>query len=249
MMNKQFIAGFGLAALVLIGAVTFASWNGNTPNDNTNNTQSGLSQADLTRFIEAMRTKVVTEMGQPIEGFEPFMFMRVFPGLIAQDFNNVDALIGRYVVANGEVTYDLNGEQELHSAARAISDEGMEQIFLNILSRITLMAGSDQVDGVLEAIGASPGPDPTVTEGETTTITGTITCLPHKGDGPHTMECAFGLQATNGKHYALQNLWDVAPELTETQIAIRVTGVLSAPAANEKYDIVGVIKVTKAEKI
>ncbi len=249
MMNKQFIAGFVLAALVLVGAVTFASWNGGGTPVDSGNTSSGLSQADKTRFIDTVRAKVVAEIGQPIEGYEPFMFMRVYPGLIAQDFNNIDALIGRYVVANGQVTYDLNGEQELHSAARAISDEGMEQLFLNILARISLMAGSDQVDGVLNAISAAPGPDPTVGTGTETTLTGKITCLPHKGDGPHTMECAFGLVTAEGNHYALQNLWDVAPTITDTEVRVRVTGVVSTPAANEKYDIVGVVKVTKVEKL
>mgnify|MGYP003393360819 CR=1 FL=1 len=249
-MNKQFIAGFALAAIVLVGAVTFASWNGALVSEDTGgNSNNSIPQEQVTRFTEAMRAKVITEMGQPIEGFEPFMFMRVYPGLTAQDFNNVDALIGRYVVVNGEVTYDLNGEQELHSAARAISDEGMEQLLGNILARISLLSGSDPVQGALDAISAAPGPDPTVDEGNETTLTGKITCLPHKGDGPHTMECAFGLVTTEGNHYALQNLWDVAPDITDTEARVRVTGVVSTPEANEKYDIVGVIKVTKVERI
>ncbi len=247
-MNKQFIFGFAAAALVLIGAVTYASWGTvNTPG--TGNTNNTIPQEDVTRFTEAMRAKTIAEVGQPIEGFEPSMFMQAYPGLTAQDFNGVDALIGRYVVVNGEVQYDLNGEQELHSAARAISDEGMAQLLGNILARITLMVGSDQVEGALEAISGAPGPDEVVDGGNETTLTGKITCLPHKGDGPHTMECAFGLVTTDGNHYALQNLWEVAPGITDTEVRVRVTGTVSTPAANEKYDIIGVMKVTKVEKI
>lgn len=237
MINKQFIAGFALAGLVLAGAITFAAWGGITapePGDTNGNSE------EVTRFTEAMRSKVVTEIGQPIEGFEPFMFMQVYPGLIAEDFHNVNALIGRYVAVDGEVTYDLQGEQELHSAARAISDEGMEQLFNNILARVSLMAGSDPVEGALQAIsGAS---EPTVLEG-------TITCLPHKGDGPHTLECAFGLQTANGQHYGLRNLWDVNPDLNETQVRVRVTGEITPPEPNEKYDIVGIVEVESAERI
>jgi len=131
-MNKQFIAGFAVAALVLVGAVTFASWNGSTP----------------------------------------------------VDAGNTSPIVG----------------------------------------------------GTADNLG-------------TTTVSGVITCLPHKGDGPHTMECAFGLKAPDGTFYALQDLWTVAPDMTETEVSVRVTGAVSTPAADEKYDIVGVIKVTKVEKL
>ncbi len=80
-------------------------------------------------------------------------------------------------------------------------------------------------------------------------VRGMVTCLPHKGDGPHTMECAFGLKAQSGKHYALKNLWEVAPDIMDTNVDIEVKGYLTAPEANEKYDIEGVIDVSEATKI
>jgi hypothetical protein len=243
-MKTQFFAGFVVAVLALVGVWSYASWGTSGPQDST-------SQEGVQKFITEMRAKVVAEIGQPIEGFEPFMFMRVFPGLTAQDFDGVDALIGLYRYQDGEIVYDLNGEQELHSAARAISDEGMEQLFGNILSRITMLEGSDPVEAALGAISAAPGPDPTAASGANAkaTMIGVITCLPHKGDGPHTLECAFGLKGDDGYYYGLRDLWEVAPEMTETNVRVRVTGTLTKPIPDEKYDIAGHIDVETITKL
>lgn len=103
-----------------------------------------------------------------------------------------------------------------------------------------------------DGISTSPGnqtPTNPSTPGTPTTLTGTIVCLPHKGDGPSTMECAFGLKASNGKYYALRNLWEINPLLTTTDIQVRVVGTLHAPETGEKYDIVGSIDVTSATQI
>ena len=80
-------------------------------------------------------------------------------------------------------------------------------------------------------------------------MTGTIVCLPHKGDGPHTMECAYGLRTEDGKHYSLMHLWDKAPDLNITQVTAEIVGVLTPPGADEKYDIVGVIEVSSGKEI
>ena len=82
---------------------------------------------------------------------------------------------------------------------------------------------------------------------------GTYVCLPHKDQsGPQTMECAFGIRADNGDHYAL----DFSTFASDTGMTIatgeriRVDGPLtplSAIAAGDHlriYDIQGVIRVT-----
>jgi hypothetical protein len=85
--------------------------------------------------------------------------------------------------------------------------------------------------------------------GSEVTLTGKIVCLPHKGTGPTTMECAYGLQTADGKYYGLNHLWDVAPDLNVTQVAAQIVGTLTAPPASETYDVVGVIDVTSGKKI
>ena len=82
------------------------------------------------------------------------------------------------------------------------------------------------------------------------TLSGKIACLPKKGNGPHTLECATGIQTADGKYYAI----------TETDTAIRtqlqtyptgkhitVTGTVSVPPANESYDVVGIIAATQVQ--
>lgn len=77
-------------------------------------------------------------------------------------------------------------------------------------------------------------------------IIGKIVCLPHKNPSePHTLECATGLKAENGKHYALKNMSekDSAKAMESFEKRVEVDGELTPPAQNEKYDIVGNIEV------
>ncbi len=81
------------------------------------------------------------------------------------------------------------------------------------------------------------------------TIRGEVGCLPSKGSGPMTMECAIGLNADDGKWYGL-NADD--PTLTGSQPTgskIEVFGALQPPNGNSKFDIAGVIKVEKLQKL
>lgn len=252
----------GLGALllfILIGAgVYVSSQPGSVPND----MEGSMSEAAVTEFTEEMRVGTVERVGQPIEGFEPSMFMRAFPGLTANDFDGVDALIGLYRYDDGEVVYDLNGEPELHSAARAISDEGMLTLLINVASRLQYdLSGDDTVADLIAAISVAPGDDPTNNPAagggiEPTlfdtkvTFKGEIVCLPKKGDGPHTMECAYGLKADNGSHYALKNLFnEPGPWEFDVTDRIEVTGMLRVPEANTSYDIVGTIEVESKRAI
>ena len=254
-MNKQVLSGMGLGAVllfILIGAgVYVSSQQGNVPDEN----ESSISQAAATEFIDEMREGTVARVGQPIEGFEPFMFMQAFPGLTANDFDGVDALIGIYRYQNGEVVYDLNGEPELHSAARAISDEGMLQLLVNVSTRLNYnLSGDETVTDVIAAISAAHGADPTnpaagggiepTLFGTKLTFGGTIVCLPHKGGPATTMECAYGLKADNGSYYGLTNLYS-GSHAVDLRVGerVEVTGILREPRAEEVYKIVGVIDV------
>lgn len=81
------------------------------------------------------------------------------------------------------------------------------------------------------------------------TINGEITCLPKKGNGPHTMECAIGLLAENGDYYSLINLSEVDPDykFSVGGLKVVVQGTLSSdnktgPDGNP-YNTVGRITV------
>ncbi len=93
------------------------------------------------------------------------------------------------------------------------------------------------------------GTPATVVQAGEVKMTGTIVCLPEKGNGPRSAVCAYGLQTEDGKYYSLMHLWDVAPNLNLTQVKAEIVGVLSTPTAGEKYDITGVIEVHSGGKL
>ncbi len=144
--NSQAVGVLLLGALVCAGAWAY--------NTSPHSISSAEEVTEVARFSAEMRGKVIAEIGHPIEGFEPFMFMELYPGLTPQDFNEVDALIGTYRIQDGQIVYDPNGIHKIHAAARAISDGGMAQLYHNILARVNLMAGVDPVRGVIAAISA-----------------------------------------------------------------------------------------------
>ncbi len=81
------------------------------------------------------------------------------------------------------------------------------------------------------------------------TLTGKVACLVHKNsDGPHTLECAIGFNATNGKTYGLRY------EPSDLSLAgaagsdkeVRITGTISNDT-DQKYKTDGILKVSHFE--
>ena len=82
---------------------------------------------------------------------------------------------------------------------------------------------------------------PTTTSGAVS-IAGSLGCLPHKGSGPQTLECAYGLKTDDGAWYALSlpdgNLYEYT-----SKERLMITGTLTPADTDETYDIVGTIAV------
>lgn len=238
----------GTVVLLLLAVVALVAFVGNYRAERSDSVT--IPEQVVTDFTEQARAKVVTELGQPIEGFEPFMFLSVYPGLREIDFDNVDALIGTYRYLDGGVTYDLGVEVETHSAARAISDEGMAILLSNVGDRLQInLETEDAVTVVLAELQQGS----TTTEqdkGDPVSLEGLVTCLPHKNQGGmQTLECAIGLEVTPGQFYGLRDLYDVYGGFIDTGKRVRVTGMLVSPEATEKYDIVGVINVASVQEM
>ena len=106
-------------------------------------------------FNEKLREGVIDRIGQPIEGFVPFMFMQAFSGLVPNDFDGADALLGEYKIMENELAFILDEGGPIHSAAEAISEEGMKTVFTNIQRRTNvLITTTDEVDALLLFLGA-----------------------------------------------------------------------------------------------
>ncbi len=101
-------------------------------------------------FNERLREGVIDRIGQPIEGFVPFMFMQAFSGLVTEDFDGADALLGEYKIMEKKLAFIVDEGGPIHSAAEAISEEGMKTVFTNIQRRTNvLITTTDEVDGLL----------------------------------------------------------------------------------------------------
>jgi hypothetical protein len=81
-------------------------------------------------------------------------------------------------------------------------------------------------------------------------LSGTVVCLPHKGDGPHTKECAIGLKTDAGEHYALDfMLMSQTMDPVQTGDRLSANGVIIPVEmlkddSRTKYDIAGLFSVT-----
>jgi hypothetical protein len=87
-------------------------------------------------FRFTLEEEVQKKMGMPIEGYEPKMFLQVFPGLVETDFDGVQASIGHYEIQEGRLVHVLDKTKLVHSAAGAITREGVETLLNNIADRI-----------------------------------------------------------------------------------------------------------------
>lgn len=85
-----------------------------------------------------------------------------------------------------------------------------------------------------------------ITKETSISLEGITVCLPHKNmDGPHTMECAMGIKADNGKYYGLSSdPYDSS--LSTTDRRIHITGTLKTNP-DSKYNSEGTITVTAHE--
>lgn len=107
-------------------------------------------------FNEKLQTGVIENIGQPIEGFRPRMFLQAFLGLVPSDFDGAEALLGDYKMVEKELTFIMDTSGPIHSAAEAISDEGMKTVLLNISKRTgTLFTNKSEIDGLLLFLGGS----------------------------------------------------------------------------------------------
>lgn len=75
-------------------------------------------------------------------------------------------------------------------------------------------------------------------------IKGTVACLPKKGEGPHTMECAYGLK-TDSTYYGLKKIPDrvLKNGLLQKGKDVTVQGTVLKSDSTSTYKIAAVIKV------
>ena len=114
-------------------------------------TRIGRDEVDVFQFT--LEDEVRKKTGQPIEGFEPVMYLQVFPGLVESDFDGVEASIGKYVMVDGKLEHQLDTTKLIHSAAASIGRIGMETLLRNVATRIGIDLATDgTITDIMEAL-------------------------------------------------------------------------------------------------
>lgn len=147
----------------------------------------------------------------------------------------------------------LSGRGETRQAGRSLTGFG---IFLIAVAVIGTAVARLQVD----SISSSPINDPEeerVTPPRRLLLMGTVTCLPHADtSGPVTMECAIGLEAEDGKYYALDfNVLETSEAFgLETGTRVEAEGLFTPLMALStdhwaKYNVEGILTVTMLKRL
>jgi len=109
-------------------------------------------------FNEKLQEAVIKRVGQPIHGFVPFMFLEAFSGIVPQDFDGADALLGEYKIVEKKLVFIMDEGGPIHSAAEALSEDGMQTVLANIQKRANvLLTTTDEINGLLLFLGAPAG--------------------------------------------------------------------------------------------
>ena len=104
-------------------------------------------------FNNQIISKGVEKIGQPIEGFDAFLLKRAFPGLIDEDFNNVETLLGTYKFINNKLIFQQNPTGPIHSAAQTVSKKGMETLIGNAANRLSIeIKDKESVDNLIDLL-------------------------------------------------------------------------------------------------
>ena len=155
-MNKKYIILLLIVIAAFIGAYSFYLNDLDNTIPDVSVTPPGTNDVLQEYLNEELRDGVLEHIGQPIEGFIPFMFMEAFSGILPQDFDGADALLGEYTIIEKKLTFIVDKGNVIHSAADALSDEGMKTVFINLqIRRNITITTTDEIDSLLLFLEAS----------------------------------------------------------------------------------------------
>ncbi len=234
--------GIGICALLFLGFVNMSQ---------QQNTLPAASEYFTQKAFIAIENQLPD---QSTDGLTPSVLRAVYTGIQAADFDNVSATTGHYRVVGNDVALDPTPDGITNQVW--ISNLGMAQLLENIGKRLSLpILTESDVDQILLKIDESSFVN---TPPQRATLEGTYVCLPHRNtSGPQTLECAFGIKATDNHHYALDtNTLQPRDVLEKIQVndTIKVSGLL-VPVQQlssdhwQRYNIRGIMSVTELEKL
>lgn len=89
----------------------------------------------------------------PIEGYDADLLMSAFPGFMAQDFDGVESLEGKYEYDGSTLIFERGTDMPISSAERTVSKEGYRTLLANVSTRLGVKVEDElAVDTLIDAI-------------------------------------------------------------------------------------------------
>lgn len=89
----------------------------------------------------------------PIEGYDADLLMSAFPGFMAQDFDGVESLEGKYEYDGSTLIFERGTDMPISSAERTVSKEGYRTLLANVSTRLGMKVEDElAVDTLIDTI-------------------------------------------------------------------------------------------------
>ena len=146
----------GLLVLLVLSNVVFVVTGGQQWVEQVlhiNNTTLQSDPTVVSVFAYTLEDEVQKKSGIPKNGYVPQLLLQNFPGLVASDFDGVQASAGQYALVNGALKFNVSQTQLISDAAGAITPAGMQTLLNNIAKRTGInLQGDGTLTDVMKAI-------------------------------------------------------------------------------------------------
>lgn len=116
-----------------------------------------IEESLVSEFKYGVIDRAVALGGVPIEGFDAYLLMNAFPGLIIKDFEAVTSLEGVYSVDSGELTYSRTQDGPVTSAEMTVSSDGYTTLLANLSLRFEVSPlDLENITVIIDRIEAAP---------------------------------------------------------------------------------------------
>lgn len=182
---------------------------------------------------------------------EPNEILAEYPKIKAEDFNNVMANGGKYILQSNRVTFVADRNKRNQEDNSIISEAGAATLLKNLNKRLNLPVQShSEIDQLILTLNR---PEPVkVTKDQT--IQGKYTCIPPKANAKVEDSCVEGVQTSRTTYYALDLAPLENPVMLMTGDQIKVEGeVVPVETLSsdrwQKYPIKGIFRAATIEKV
>lgn len=166
--NKDIIPIILVVLIIALAAsiyFIYAKSNNYIIDDQSSN--GSIKETDTVKYFEGRIINLaIKDVGQPIEGFDANLLIAAYPGLTKSDFDEVEALEGKYQFRDEELIFIRTEDAPVSSAERMVIDAGYKNLLKNVSSRLNISIDStSDVDMLIELINTSETIDTRIGQG------------------------------------------------------------------------------------